>query len=910
MTHIISIICGVLIMAQICSAETRAANSKNWRPEFSTAGFFQEPGAGRTVENFNVGWRFHKGKAAGAERVDFNDREWPVVNTPHGLEVLPVAASGCTNYQGEAWYRKRFRPEAALAGHRIILYFEGVMGKSTFWVNGQLVKSHLGGYLPIILDVSDLVSFDRDNMIAVLTNNSDDGEYPPGKPQRQLDFSYFGGIYRDVWLVGTNRVHITDPNEVDQIAGGGVFVHFGEVSAARAEVFVDLHVANGSAAAEALTVEAVLRGLDGKEVCAAKSTVQVEANSDGKTVMSLSVDKPHLWHVDDPYLHHLSLLLRRQDGTVVDGLRLRVGIRSIEFRGKEGFFLNGKPFADKLIGGNRHQDFACIGNAMSNTMHWRDAKKLREASMRVIRCAHYPQDPSFMDACDELGLFVIITTPGWQFWNNKPSFAKLVISDIRHMVRRDRNRPSAWLWEPVPNETGASYPPEFAKAAHDTVHQEYPYPGCYTACDAHARGQEHFDVIYSHPVLFDSWDGYNRDTPENRQKLTMAYDKEKRCVYTREWGDSVDDWNAHNSPSRVAKGWGEAAQLVQAGHYARPDYVYTCWESLYRMPAQHVGGTLWHPFDHQRGYHPDPFWGGILDAYRQPKYSYYLFRSQMPVNLTIPNIESGPFVFIAHEMTPVSGADVVVFSNCDQVRLKVYGKDVGIFKTHPEGTAMPHGVVTFKDAFSFMQAKNLTRNRKEDQVRIEAEGLIDGEVVARMVRRPAGRRHKVVLTADFANAPLLADGSDMVPIVAHVVDKNNTVKRLTNETIRFTVSGAGSLVDGRRAELNPQLMEWGEAVALVRAGTKPGKIRIKAEVLVPGAHMPLSAQLEIESLAAGQPLCYLEEAAGATDDAKADTEDEDIGKLRQRLQAVQAELNDLKLREVEKQQSDFEGRKD
>ena len=87
------------------------------------------------------------------------------------------------------------------------------------------------------------------------------------------------------------------------------------------------------------------------------------------------------------------------------------GIRSIEFRGKDGFWLNGRPYPNPLIGANRHQDFAVVGNALSNSLHWRDAKKLRDAGLRVIRNAHYPQDPAFMDACDELGLFVIVNTP-------------------------------------------------------------------------------------------------------------------------------------------------------------------------------------------------------------------------------------------------------------------------------------------------------------------------------------------------------------------------------------------------------------------------------------------------------------------------------------------------------------------
>lgn len=170
---------------------------------------------------------------------------------------------------------------------------------------------------------------------------------------------------------------------------------------------------------------------------------------------------PLLWSPETPTLYNLIVRIRDNEGNVVDGYRRRIGIRSVEFKGKDGFWLNGKPYPSPLIGANRHQDFAVVGNAVANSIHWRDAKKLRDTGMKVIRNAHCPQDPAFMDACDELGLFVIVNTPGWQFWNDAPEFAQRVYSDIRNLVRRDRNHPCVWLWEPILNETW--YPADFAK---------------------------------------------------------------------------------------------------------------------------------------------------------------------------------------------------------------------------------------------------------------------------------------------------------------------------------------------------------------------------------------------------------------------------------------------------------------
>lgn len=805
-------------------------------PDLSTGGFHEVSGGPRITRNFNVGWRFRKGPTPHAEKKEYDDGCWQLVNLPHGLEILPLEASGGINYQGEAWYRKRFDLPPQMVGQRVTVHFEGLMGKSTFWVNGEKIMDHFGGFLPAVLDVTNAVNPDGENVLAVWVDNSDDPGYPPGKPQSVLDFTYFGGIYRDVWLVSTNKVHITDPNEVDVVAGGGVFVHYSGVSEEQATVHVDAHVANGSEETQGMTVTAKLKGADGT-ASAASSGKQVLSVGDRVTApLTMTVQNPRLWHVDHPNLYELEV--RVEGIETFDAVRLRIGIRSIEFKGKDGFWLNGKPFDGKLVGANRHQDHAYVGNAMPNNAHWRDAVKLRQAGIRVIRCAHYPQDPSFMDACDVLGMFVIITTPGWQFWNEDPVFEERVYSDIRNMVRRDRNRPSVLLWEPILNET--HYPCYFAKAVHDITHEEYPYAGCYTACDRSAAGQEHFDVVYAHTH---GHEDLNERNEANLAKYAFDYHNEDRCVFTREWGDCVADWRAQSSPSRANKAWGERAQLVQAIHYAAPSYVCTCYDSLYGTPMQHVGGTLWHGTDHYRGYHADAFWGGILDATRQPKYSYYLFRSQVPIDMSIPYIASGPFIKICHLIHPFSESNVTIFSNCDEVRLKIDGKTVGCRSTAPQGTHMPRRPVIFENAFRFY------RHGQKPQ-HFEAQGLVDGEVVVTEAIQAWGRRKELVLHADTSGIDLQANGSDFIPVVARIVDQQGQVVRLTDDTIRFMVSGPAEIIDEADG-INPQTLIFGEAVVLVRATTEPGMITVSAESAHPGVCKPSSGQISLESVPSG-----------------------------------------------------------
>ncbi len=857
------------------------------QPEFSTAGFFRLDNSGREVYSMNPAWRFHKGAVEGAETKEFNDKDWTVVSLPDGIEYLPTEASGCINYQGEVWYRKHFTPDAALKGKKLFLHFEAIMGKSKVFVNGKLLTEHFGGYLPVIADVTDVLDWNGDNVIAVWADNSDDPSYPPGKAQDVLDYTYFGGIYRDCWLIAHNNVFITDPNYENEVAGGGLFVAFGKVSDALAEVQLKIHVRNATKNPFSGRVEYMLLQPDGTEVARLSDKIQVKVGRATTVSDRMPVKQPMLWTPSTPTLYNLLVRVLDKEGNVIDGYRRRIGIRSIEFKGKDGFYLNGKP----LIGANRHQDFAVVGNAVANSIHWRDAKKLKDVGMEIIRNAHCPQDPAFMDACDELGLFVIVNTPGWQFWNDAPEFAQRVYSDIRNVVRRDRNHPSVWLWEPILNETW--YPADFAKNTRDIVDAEYPYPYCYSGSDSEARGHENFPVYFAHPA--------------NMQDASKEIDPTK-TYFTREWGDNVDDWSSHNSPSRVARNWGEQPMRVQAQHYACPYYPVTSYDVLYKQSPQHVGGCLWHSFDHQRGYHPDPFYGGLMDVFRQPKYSYYMFMAQRPAVKNDRNAGSGPMVYIAHEMTPFSGKDVTVYSNCDEVRLTFNkGGKTYTYKKDKNRPGMPSPVITFPDVYDFMVDKAFSRTQKQDDVYLLAEGLIDGKVVATHKVVPARRPEKILLWMDNEGTDLKADGSDFVTVVAAVADKNGNIKRLNNYNIRFSIEGEGRLLGGPGVLANPVPVKWGTAPVLVQSTLKPGKIRITASVLFEGSQMPISGELEFESKPSVFPLVYDaadaariplgSASAGQNTASKTDAERE--------VERLRKELNTLKLKEVERQQSEF-----
>jgi beta-galactosidase len=208
---------------------------------------------------------------------------------------------------------------------------------------------------------------------------------------------------------------------------------------------------------------------------------------------------------------------------------------------------------------------------------------------------------------------------------------------------------------------------------------------------------------------------------------------------------------------------------------------------------------------------------------------------------------------------------------------------------------MPHHPVVFEGIFAHARGPR----------KLEAEGLINGQVVATALRQPWWRRQELSVQVDLAGAPLVADGSDFVPVVARMTDKDGEVIRLTDDTIRFTVEGPAELIGGDAARINPQMLSWGEAVILVRAGTRPGTVTVRAESLHPGAHKPLAGKVSFETVAAAQPLRFSEERKAGDVTTQADHDELTMTELKRKVALLSAELSELKVAEVEKQQEDF-----
>ncbi len=756
------------------------------------------------VLSLNQGWRFYRVDNPVAQEAfgsrEFSDLRWERVNAPHSVRLEQENASGMRNFQGVAWYRRHFTADESWRGKKIFVEFEAAMQVADVWFNGKKILTHYGGYQPFTIDLTDAVQYAKaDNVIALRLDNSDNPDVPPGKPQDQLDFTYMGGLYRNVWMYVTDKLHVTDAVYANKVAGGGIFVTYPRVSADAAQVDVKVEVKNEYAATRTCTVKNTLLDAQQRQVAQFSGTAELKPASDGTVAGSMEVRNPQLWHPYHPNLY--TLVTEVYDGErLADKRATRIGIRTIKFDAN-GLFINGERLV--AAGVNRHQDYVYVGNALPDSGQYRDIKKLREAGALSLRC-HYPFSPAMMDAADELGMLVIVSNPGWQ-WFKPGVFVERAYQDAREMVRRDRNHPSVVLWEPILNETG--YTEEFANTVYKIVHEEYPGDQCYAASDGGRPGSAQFDVTY----------GGGRGggaTP--------------KPVWTREWGDAVDNWDDQNGPYRIRRDWGEPAMLRQVqGHLRGMERQYSI--------ANSAGSGLWAGIDAQRGYNPSPFQGGFLDLFRIPKFDYYLFASQRPPAIHVPGLDDGPMVFIANYWMPGSATDVLVFSNCEQVRLTQDGKEIGV-QEPDKSSKLPHPPITFaglrysmgryQQGATFDNGQPATRKWLPGE--LKAEGLIGGKVAATYTIRTAGKEARLTLEADESGRALTADGSDFVPVRACIRDASGTLVPYGDDHVKFTVTGEGAAIGDESNFANPMRAESGIATALIRSTLKAGTITVTA----------------------------------------------------------------------------------
>ena len=358
----------------------------------------------RKVYSNNTDWTFYR---AGEE----NCREQ--VCLPHCVKLAPANSSGGRNYQGECTYEKTLFVEESHAGQKVYLEFEGAMGVTHLYVNGALVKSHYCGYTPLIAEVTECVRFGAENALKLVLDNSDNDEVPPGKPQATLDFTYEGGLYRDARVIYTDRVHVTNAILANKVAGGGIFVYYPAVSEQEAIAAVQTHVINEYDCDKTVTVKQELFDADGSLVCSdCTESMTLAAGEDRHVTAQLKITEPRMWSMDEPNLYQIRTTVLA-DGEAVDCVETTTGVRTFAYTVKDGIIFNGKSM--RISGANHHQTYPYIGNAVPKSLLIKDIRKMKATGIDNLR-SHYPFASCFMDECDRIGMSMIVSNVGWQFF--------------------------------------------------------------------------------------------------------------------------------------------------------------------------------------------------------------------------------------------------------------------------------------------------------------------------------------------------------------------------------------------------------------------------------------------------------------------------------------------------------------
>ncbi|MFD0961727.1 glycoside hydrolase family 2 TIM barrel-domain containing protein [Paenibacillus chungangensis] len=714
---------------------------------------------------------------------------------PHSVRIEPADCSGGLNYQGVAWYRRHFYVQPSSRGRKLFVEFEGAKHTAEIWMNGTYVGIHHGGYLPFTLDISSHVIADglTSNVIAVRLDNSDAVDIPPGKPQSELDFCYFGGLYRHVWLYETDTLHITDAVYANQIAGGGIFVTYPHVTDESAVINAKIHVHNEDSSNRSYSIRSLLYDEEQQLIASYESKcLELNVGEACHYHQKLEVLDPKLWHPDHPYLYCLVTIVM-EEGQAIDQITTRIGIRTLRFD-SEGFYLNHKPLL--INGANRHQEYVYVGDALPDSMQKRDAIKLKEAGFNFVRIGHYPQSHAFMDACDEVGLMCVVPVPGWQWFRDNDTFKEGSYQDVRDMIRRDRNHPCVMFWEPILNET--HYSEEYARITYRLTHEEYPGDQCYAACDMHSSGADQYDIWYGNGVSEQEWG-------------------DAKPIFIREYGDNYREQfgpqKTQNRCSRGTKGFyngGESGMLISA--LERLSYL-----NDHFLNQRSSGAAVWTGIDHNRGYVPNIAATGVMDFYRFPKFSYYVYSSQRNPELEIKGIENKPVLFIANDWNADSSNRVYVFSNCDSVTLYVNGKEISTSRPSSQYAGLPHPPFIFDDV-------------PFEPGELRAEGYLNGQHAATHSVRTAGAAHHFKLKVDDCGIDLVADGSDLVLVQVWVCDEQGTVVTDAYREVQFHIDGPGVIVgDGEaRVHSNPIETEAGAIGVLIQATTESGIITVTA----------------------------------------------------------------------------------
>ncbi|AEV30998.1 beta-galactosidase/beta-glucuronidase [Sphaerochaeta pleomorpha str. Grapes] len=582
-------------------------------------------------EPLNFAWLFTPSFDSTYTDISFDDSHWELVDLPHANRYQRSHYFDEKDFCFVSCYRKHLKLDCPVGMHAL-LRFEGVASRSEVYGNGILLCTHEGGYTPFEVELP----LKKELVLTVVVDSRENPKIPPFGGS--IDYLTFGGLYRTVTLHYFHQQRIT---ACQVVCENPSLIFF------RAEV----------KESDGLPFLATL--YDGEsEVGSCEGLVL-----DGVITEQMRDLNLQSWSTENAKLYTFCLSL---DG--FDTFSCKIGSRTARFE-KDGFYLNGKK--KKLIGLDRHQSYPYVGYAMPPSMQRDDALQLKQLGVDIVRTSHYPQDPSFLDACDELGLLVLEEIPGWQHISSDQHWRKLCVANVRDMIVRDYNHPSIVLWGVRINESPDD----------DALYEQTNAMAHKTDATRQTGGIRNF--AKSH--LLEDVYTYN-DFSHSGKNAGLAKKKDI-CLVDAPY--LVTEFNGHMFPTKRYDN-----PIMRSEHALRH---YRVLDSLYATEG--VSGAIgWCMNDYTThsnfGSGDQVCYHGVCDQFRLPKLAAYAYQAQQDekkIMVVSSTMDIGDFPFSSIK-------SVLVCTNCDSVNLYYNTELVGSFlPDRKQFSHLPHPPVVIED---------------------------------------------------------------------------------------------------------------------------------------------------------------------------------------------------------------------
>ncbi len=770
-----------------------------------------QPFSGRT-ELFDDNWRFHLGGAQRAEQPEFNDSDWRIVDLPHdwSIEDLPGTESpfdrnaisqvnGGFTTGGTGWYRKSFVVPDHLKGKSFTIRFDGVYMNAECWLNGHYLGEHPYGYTSFYYDISGLIKFGANNILAVKVKNE-------GENSRWYSGS---GIYRHVWLTIDEPVHVST---------WGTSITTPVVTEKMATLLIRTSIMNQGDSATEVKLITRIKNRRGEESAHAELVKMLGPGEEQDFIQSVDLPDPQRWTLEDPALYTAFGEVYRNN-VLSDLEETRFGVREVAFSVVTGFTLNGKSM--KLKGACFHHDNGPLGAKSFDRAEERRVELLKASGFNAIRCSHNPPSPAFLDACDRLGMLVI--DEAFDMWADRKNpndyhlyFKDWWQKDIKSMVLRDMNHPSVILWS-IGNEIPNRHTPEVVEVAQKL--RKF--------------------VQYIDP-----------SRPVTAAVNDLKPDKDPFFAVLDVAGYNYAAGGDHLKSSIYVEDHMRVPERIMVGLESYPLEAFQSWMDVLDNPWV-IGDFVWTGFDYLgeasigwRGYWQEQsffpwnlaFCGDIdICGWKRPQ-SFYrdvLWKEdQLSVFVTppVPSFETNPnrqswskwhwFDAIADwnwegfENKPL---EVTVYSSCEKVELLLNGKSLGVKNVNRETRFTATWQVPYQAGV------------------LRAIGYRGKKIMNAVELKTAQKPVRLQLKPD--RTVIRANGQDLCYITVELTDPDGIRHPKSEDLVTFEIEGPGTIAGVGNA--NPVSLEsytlpkrkaWqGKCLVIVKAGKETGKILLRAK---------------------------------------------------------------------------------